>query len=220
MQPSRHFVHLFSPDALQTLFPIYSKIPLIVQTIARMPEPRAREPSWYLKDHHIPFQTSESPGMPSASGTSFLLKYHVALETIMTNSFMAIINALIQIIPKNIPAIIQLVPSDLSAVLVWYSGFIATTPLGEIEATPARPQIQKINTPTHTQKQMSGIMTILLVSEKNYAAVSITAIEILSDFQLQAISKQKRPAKIQQIAAIHIDHSFQFPLLAEALLNA
>ena len=116
MQPIRHFVHPLFPEALYILFPMYSKIARIAHTMARMPEPRAIEPMLYLKDHHIPFQTSESPGMPSPSGMSLRLKYHVALEQIITNSFIAMMKALIQTMPKNIPAIIQLVHSVLSAV--------------------------------------------------------------------------------------------------------
>lgn len=112
-QQSRHSVHLFPAEAWCSFSPIYSKRALIAHTRVKRNEPNASVPIWYLNVHQKPFQTSASPGIPSESAISFLLKYQVALAQITANSLQAIIKAVIQTNPRVIPAIIQLVPDDL-----------------------------------------------------------------------------------------------------------
>ena len=67
---------------------------------ARSKDPRAREPIWYLKVHSKALPMSESPGIPSSSGMSFLEKYHVHVEIIITRSLAAIRKNESQKIPK------------------------------------------------------------------------------------------------------------------------
>ena len=109
VHPRRHLVAKLFPEAAATFSPTYSKIDLTSQTIAIRSEPKARVPAWYLIDHQKPFQTSESPGIPSSSGISFLEKYQVQVETITTNSLIATRNAIIQRIPKYMKKAIYLV---------------------------------------------------------------------------------------------------------------
>jgi hypothetical protein len=116
----------------------------IIQITDSRPDPRAREPKWYLIDQVYPLHTSESPGIPSLSGMSFLEKYHETQDAIMTNSLHATMNETTQKMLKKQSHTNQVVYASHSTVLSWLVDDVPTA--SEIEPMQTIAEIQAIMT--------------------------------------------------------------------------